>query len=46
MLLQLHFLRASALGDECTFIDYAGTFDTNALTVGRNGSEKINGSSG
>ena len=32
-----------ALGDECTFVDYAGTFDTNNLTVGRN-SEKINGS--
>ena len=31
-----------ALGDECTFVDYAGTFDTNNLTVGRN-SEKING---
>jgi len=25
------------LGDEISFIDYAGTFDTNALTVGRNG---------
>ena len=24
------------LGDEVTFIDYAGTFDTNNLTVGRN----------
>ena len=32
-----------SLGDECTFVDYAGTFDTNNLTVGRN-SEKINGS--
>ena len=31
-----------ALGDECTFVDYAGTFDTNNLTIGRN-SEKING---
>jgi len=31
-----------ALGDECSFIDYAGTFDTNNLTIGRN-SEKING---
>ena len=30
------------LGDEVSFIDYAGTFDTNALTIGRNGS-KING---
>jgi hypothetical protein len=25
------------LGDEISIIDYAGTFDTNALTVGRNG---------
>ena len=24
-------------GDEVSFIDYAGTFDTNNLTVGRNG---------
>ena len=32
-----------SLGAECTFVDYAGTFDTNNLTVGRN-SEKINGS--
>ena len=32
-----------ALGDECTFVDYAGTFDTNNLTVGRN-SKNINGS--
>ena len=31
------------IGDEVIFIDYAGTFDTNNLTVGRN-SEKINGS--
>jgi len=30
------------IGDEIAFIDYAGTFDTNNLTVGRN-SEKING---
>ena len=26
-----------ALGDEISFIDYAGTFDTNNLTIGRNG---------
>jgi hypothetical protein len=32
------------IGDECTFVDYAATFDTNNLTVGRN-SEKINGAS-
>ena len=25
------------LGDEIAFIDYAGTFDTNNLTIGRNG---------
>ena len=30
------------IGDEISFIDYAGTFDTNALTVARNG-KKING---
>ena len=33
-----------SIGDECTFVDYAGTFDSNNLTVGRNGSDKINGS--
>ncbi len=32
-----------SLGDEVTFIDYAGTFDTNNLTVGRN-SQPIMGS--
>ena len=37
-------LPAGTIGDECTFVDYAGTFDTNNLTVGRNGSDKINGS--
>jgi hypothetical protein len=26
-----------ALGDEISFVDYAGTFDTNNLTIGRNG---------
>jgi hypothetical protein len=31
------------LGDEVTLVDYAGTFDTNNLTVGRNG-ENIQGS--
>jgi hypothetical protein len=30
------------IGDEVAFIDYAGTFDSNTMTVGRN-SEKING---
>jgi len=31
-----------SIGDEVTFVDYAGTFDSNNLTIGRN-SEKING---
>ena len=31
-----------SIGDEVSFIDYAGTFDSNALTIGRN-SSKING---
>ena len=31
------------LGDEVTFIDYAGTFDTNNLTIAPDGSEKIMG---
>jgi len=31
------------IGDEVSFIDYAGTFDTNNLTIGRN-SENIQGS--
>jgi len=37
-------LPAGALGDEVSFADYAGTFDTNALTIAANGSEKILGS--
>jgi len=37
-------LPAGTLGDEVAFIDYAGTFDTNALTIDPNGSEKIMGS--
>ena len=32
-----------SIGDEISVIDYAGTFDTNNLTVGRNG-ENIQGS--
>jgi len=36
-------LPAGTIGDECTFVDYAATFDTNNLTVTPNGSEKING---
>ena len=37
-------LPAGTLGDEIVFIDYAGTFDTYALTIDSNGSEKIAGS--
>ena len=37
-------LPAGSLGDEVTIVDYAGTFDSNALTVAANGSEKIFGS--
>ena len=37
-------LPAGTLGDEVSFADYAGTFDTNALTIASNGSEKIVGS--
>ena len=37
-------LPAGNIGDEISFIDYAGTFDTNALTIDQNGSEKIHGS--
>ena len=38
-------LPAGSIGDEISFIDYAGTFDSNALTIDQNGSEKIAGSS-
>ena len=31
-----------SIGDEVTFVDYAGTFDSNNLTIARN-SEKIHG---
>jgi hypothetical protein len=37
-------LPAGNIGDEIAFIDYAGTFDTNALTIDQNGTEKIAGS--
>jgi len=37
-------LPAGSIGDEIVFIDYAGTFDSNNLTVAANGSEKIVGS--
>ena len=36
-------LPAGTLGDEIAIVDYAGTFDTNNLTVAPNGSEKIQG---
>jgi hypothetical protein len=36
-------LPAGTIGDEISFIDYAGTFDSNNLTVAPDGSEKING---
>ena len=37
-------LPAGSPGDEIAFIDYAGTFDSNALTIDQNGTEKIAGS--
>jgi hypothetical protein len=37
-------LPAGNIGDEIAFVDYAGTFDTNALTIDQNGTEKIAGS--
>jgi hypothetical protein len=37
-------LPAGTIGDEVSIIDYAGTFDSNNLTVASNGSEKIHGS--
>ena len=37
-------LPAGTLGDEISFVDYAGTFDSNTFTIAANGSEKINGS--
>ena len=37
-------LPAGSIGDEVAFIDYAGTFDSNALTIDPNGTEKIAGS--
>ena len=39
-------LPAGVLGNEVAIIDYAGTFDSNALTVAANGSEKIHASTG
>jgi hypothetical protein len=37
-------LPVGVLGDEISFIDYAGTFDTYNLTIAPNGAEKIQGS--
>ena len=37
-------LPAGSIGSEVVFIDYAGTFDTYALTIAADGSEKIAGS--
>ena len=37
-------LPAGSIGDEIAFIDYAGTFDSNPLTIDQNGTEKIAGS--
>ena len=37
-------LPAGSIGDEVSFIDYAGTFDSNPLTIDQNGTEKIAGS--
>ncbi len=34
-------LPAGTIGDEIVFIDYAGTFDTYALTIAADGSEKL-----
>ena len=42
-LLQQHYHHQQHIGDEVPIIDYAGTFDTNNLTIGRN-SHKIQGS--
>ena len=38
-------LPAGTLGDEVTLVDYAGTFDSNALTVTPDSGEKIQGQS-
>ena len=37
-------LPAGTLGNEISFVDYAGTFDSNTFTIAANGSEKILGS--
>jgi hypothetical protein len=36
-------LPAGSAGDQVSVVDYAGTFDSNALTISPNGSEKIKG---
>ena len=43
VLSQQHYHGSASQGDEISFIDYAGTFDTNNLTIGRN-SHNIQGS--
>jgi hypothetical protein len=35
--LPLHFQQSATIGDFISFIDYAGTFDTENLTIARNG---------
>ena len=37
-------LPAGSVGNQVALVDYAGTFDSNALTISANGSEKIKGS--
>ena len=37
-------LPAGVVGEQVAVVDYAGTFDTNALTIAANGSENIKGS--
>jgi hypothetical protein len=37
-------LPAGVVGEQVAVVDYAGTFDTNALTISANSSEKIKGS--
>jgi hypothetical protein len=39
-------LPAGSAGDSVAVVDYANTFDSNALTVSPNGAEKINGGAG
>ena len=41
--LQLTYPGSPSVGDIVAVVDYANTADTNNLTVGRNGSQKIGG---